>query len=148
MCARCQGLVASLTRLVHFGALPDDVRRKMQAVARVDAAAIRATRPGRMLKEIFGEIQQAYAAVGFADEWQLHHQGGPTGYEPREVTANPATGEMAAAGQVYAWNPSITGTKSEDSVLITPQGYEVLTATPGWPLIEADGVQRPAILEK
>ena len=148
MCARRQGLVASLTRLVHFGALPDDVRRKMQAVARVDAAAIRATRPGRMLKEIFGEIQQAYAAVGFADEWQLHHQGGPTGYEPREVTVNPATGETVAAGQVYAWNPSITGSKSEDSVLITPQGFEVLTATPGWPLIEVDGVQRPAILEK
>ena len=101
MCARQKGLVASLTRLVHFGALPDDVRRKMQAVARVDAAAMRATRPGRMLKEIFGEIQQAYAAVGFADEWQLHHQGGPTGYEPREVTANPATAK---------WLPRIRST--------------------------------------
>ncbi len=126
MCARRQGLVASLTRLVHFGALPEDVRRKAQAVARVDAAAIRATRPGRMLKEIFGEIQQAYAAVGFADEWQLHHQGGPTGYEPREVTVNSASAETVAADQVYAWNPSITGSKSEDSVLITPRGFEVL----------------------
>jgi antitoxin VapB len=64
------------------------------------------------------------------------------------MTANPGSNEVVAAGQVYAWNPSITGSKSEDSVLITPQGFEVLTATPGWPLIEVDGVQRPAILEK
>lgn len=147
LCARQKGLVASVTRLLHLGGLPDEVRLKMVATAQVDAAAIRATQPGRTLGEIFGHIQQAYAAVGFADEWHLHHQGGPAGYEPREMTANPASTEVAAVGQVYAWNPSITGTKSEDSVLVTEAGCEVLTTTPGWPVIEVNGVPRPAILE-
>ena len=54
-------------------------------------------------------------------------------------------------GQVYAWNPSITGCKSEDTVLVTDSGVEVLTATDGWPMIRATagGVEyeRPAILE-
>jgi Xaa-Pro dipeptidase len=53
-------------------------------------------------------------------------------------------------GQVFAWNPSITGTKSEDSILINEEGFEVLTSIPGWPMqeVEINGqtVERPAIL--
>ena len=54
-------------------------------------------------------------------------------------------------GQVYAWNPSITGAKSEDTILIGANGNEILTEIPDWPLlpIEIGGqiVNRPAILE-
>ena len=50
LCGRKHGLVTSITRLVHFGRLPDDVRRKMEAVASIDAAFIAATRPGRALE--------------------------------------------------------------------------------------------------
>ncbi|NIV21803.1 MAG: aminopeptidase P family protein, partial [Gammaproteobacteria bacterium] len=48
-------------------------------------------------------------------------------------------------------NPSITGVKSEDTILVTDSGIEVLTTTDGWPVIPATagGVvyERPAILE-
>jgi antitoxin VapB len=148
LCARQKGLVASITRLVHFGKLTPELQAKSRATAAVDAAAIRATQPGRTLAQVFAEIQSAYAAAGYPDEWHLHHQGGPAGYEPREATANPQSGVEVAAGQVYAWNPSITGTKSEDSVLITTQGAEVLTPTPSLPVIEIDGFPRPAIWER
>jgi len=37
LCGRQYGLVASVTRLVHFGPLPAEVRRKAEACARVDA---------------------------------------------------------------------------------------------------------------
>jgi Xaa-Pro aminopeptidase len=151
LCGRKYGLVASLTRLVYFGHLPDDVRRKMVAVASIDATFITATRPGRTLSEVFKRASEAYAKTGFANEWYLHHQGGPAGYEPREFVATPASPEPVTAGQVYAWNPSITGTKSEDTILIGPSGNEVLTAMPDWPMliVEADGqnIPRPAILE-
>lgn len=148
LCARQKGLVASITRLVHFGKLTAELQRKSLATAQVDAAAIRATQPGRTLGQVFAHIQSAYAAAGFPEEWHLHHQGGPAGYEPREATANPASGVEVAAGQVYAWNPSITGTKSEDSVLITPQGFEVLTPTPDLPVLDIEGFPRPAIVER
>ena len=49
LCGRKWGLVCSITRLVHFGALSDEVRRKMQATAQVDATFIAATRPGQTL---------------------------------------------------------------------------------------------------
>lgn len=151
LCGRRWGLVCSLTRLVHFGRIPEEVRRKAEAVARVDATLIAATRPGRTLGEIFRQGVQAYRETGFPDEWQLHHQGGLAGYEPRELVATPQSIEVVSAGQAYAWNPSITGTKSEDTILVGEQTNEVLTAIPGWPDIEVElesGVwKRPAILE-
>jgi len=151
LCGRQHGLVGSVTRLVHFGRLPEALRHKAEAVARVDAAMIAATRPGRSLGEVFGCAMEAYARQGYPDEWQDHHQGGPAGYEPREYLARPDSVERVLPGQVYAWNPSIKGTKSEDTILIGESGNEVLTHIPGWPAlaIEVDGnvLERPAILE-
>jgi Xaa-Pro aminopeptidase len=152
LCGRRWGLVCSLTRLLHFGKLPDEIGHKAGAVARVDASMIEATRPGRTLGQVIKCAQEAYAAVGYADEWRLHHQGGPAGYEPREYLATPDSRDAIIAGQVYAWNPSITGCKSEDSILVNEEGYEILTSIPGWPAIkvELDGqiIERPAILVK
>ncbi len=153
LCGRKWGLVCSITRLVHFGPLPDELRRKSEAVAQVDAAFITATRPGRTLGEIFERAQAAYAETGFGDEWRLHHQGGPAGYEPREYVATPGSTDLVSAGQVYAWNPSITGAKSEDTILVGEEGNEVLTTIPDWPTLsvsvagQPERILRPAILE-
>ncbi len=151
LCGRAHGLVCSLTRLVHFGPLPAELRRKAEAVAAIDAAFIAATRPGRTLGDVLARAVQAYANSGFADEWRLHHQGGPAAYEPRERIATPGDPYLVRAGQAYAWNPSITGVKSEDTILVGEESNEVITAIDGWPsvTVEADGApwQRPAILE-
>ena len=151
LCGRKWGLVCSITRLAHFGHLPDEVRRKTEATAQVDAAFVAATRPGQTLGQVFQRVQAAYAAVGFPDEWQLHHQGGPAGYEPREFIATPGSTDVVVVGQAYAWNPSITGTKSEDTILVGQASNEILTTIPDWPTLRVtvDGqtFQRPAILE-
>jgi Xaa-Pro aminopeptidase len=151
LCGRRWGLVCSVTRFVHFGHLPDDLCRKAEAVAQVDATFIAATRPGQMFSEIFRHATVAYAEAGFAGEWRLHHQGGPAGYEPREYLATPSSADVVSVGQVYAWNPSITGTKSEDTILVGEEGNEILTSIDGWPTLRVtvDDVAytRPAILE-
>ncbi len=151
LCGRKQGLVCSVTRLVHFGRLPAEIRRKADAVARIDATMIADTRPLKKLGEIFAHAVQEYARLGYQDEWKKHHQGGPAGYEPREFIATLQSGEQVIHGQVYAWNPSITGTKSEDTILIGENGNEILTSIQGWPTIavEVEGgtLERPAILE-
>jgi antitoxin VapB len=151
LCGRKWGLVCSITRLVHFGKLPDDVRRKAHACARVDATFIATTRPGESLDGIFQRAVAAYADVGFADEWQLHHQGGSAGYEPREFVATPGSNDVVSLGQAYAWNPSITGAKSEDTILVGADENEMLTTIRGWPMLQVrvDGkmIARPAILE-
>jgi Xaa-Pro aminopeptidase len=152
LCGRSHGLIASATRLVHFGALPAGLRERALACARVDAAVHAATRPGTTIGGIFTALQAAYAAEGFADEWRDHHQGGMAGYENREVFAVPGLDVPVHAGQTYAWNPSIAGVKSEDTILVRDEGYEVLTETGDWPQYQVElggrAVARPAILER
>jgi Xaa-Pro aminopeptidase len=151
LCGRKWGLVCSITRFVHFGRLPDELRRKMEAVARIDATFITATRPGCTLSEVFRCATDMYRDTGFADEWKLHHQGGLAGYEPREFVGTPTSSDLVEVGQVYAWNPSITGTKSEDTILIGPDGNEIMTEIPDWPMIPIEiagqTIHRPAILK-
>ncbi len=151
LCGRQHGLVCSITRLVHFGAIPDELKRKAQAVAEIDAAMIAATRPGTTLGQIFRLTQAKYAETGFENEWQLHHQGGPAAYLPREFVATPNGDFVVHAGQAYAWNPSITGTKSEDTILVGLEGNEIMSTIPDWPMIDVDIdgqiIARPATLE-
>jgi Xaa-Pro aminopeptidase len=136
-CAAFRGLVSCLTRFVAFAPPDGELAKKYQAIANIDAAVNLATRPGRTLAEIFADLQRAYADNGFADQWQLHHQGGSTGYNPRDAVANPTNPTRVVENQAFAWNPSIVGAKSEDTVMTTASGVEVLTAaSTGWPAIE------------
>ncbi len=151
LCGRAHGLVASVTRLVHFGPLSEELRRKQAACAQVDAVFISRTRPGARVAEIFQAAVEAYATAGFDAEWQQHHQGGAAGYQAREYLATPDSAEVVHVGQAFAWNPSIAGVKSEDTILVGAAGNEVLTETPGWPLLRVaageEVWERPAILE-
>lgn len=152
LCGRRWGLVCSLSRLVHFGKLSDDLRRKENAMAYVDAVMISATRPGNTLADVFQAAQNAYASQGLVGEWQNHHQGGSVGYEPREITATSTSIQPVQCGQVFAWNPSVTGAKSEDSIIVTERENEILTAMPEWPSLDVyignQLIKRPAILIK
>src|SRR5512141_39130 len=71
LCGRKWGLVCSITRLVYFGRLSAQLRRKAEAVARIDAAFIAATRPGQALGDIFRCAADVYRETGFPDEWRL-----------------------------------------------------------------------------
>jgi len=150
VCGRREGLIVSTTRLVHFGDLSPELRRRHDSVVRVDGAFIAHTRPGSEVREVFEKAVQAYRAEGFEDEWQLHHQGGGTGYEPRDFKGTLDCSEIVQEHQAYAWNPSITGTKSEDTILVGPEGFEVLSETADWPMVvvEVGGqtIARPDIL--
>ena len=139
-CGRKWGLVCSITRLIHFGPLSRDLQERILATAQVNAALISSTRPGCSLGDLFAREQQTYAQVGFPDEWQMHHQGGLTGYEPREFLAVPGSQEMILEGQAIAWNPSISGAKMEDTILVGADENEIITLTPSLPAITMDGI--------
>ena len=111
------GLVVSATRIVHFGPRSPELRCKHEAVARVDATLIAGTVPGANVGEIFRRAVDTYRLTGFAEEWKLHHQGGPTGYKGREFRATRDTDGLVVENQAFAWNPSITGTKTEDTII-------------------------------
>ena len=136
-CAEYRGLISCLTRFVSFGpAVADGLKQKLQTIAHVDAAINLSTRPGRLLGDLFRVLQKAYEDNGQADQWKQHHQGGPTGYANREAVATPDSTIVARPNQAFAWNPSIVGIKSEDTVLCTEGGIEVLTKhSEEWPTV-------------
>ena len=116
---RRRGLVCSISRLVHFGPLPDDLRRRIEATAQVNAAYIAHSRPGHSLSEVLDRGAESLCpplVSPTSGSWHL--QGGLTGYEPREVLATPASQEIITLGQVLAWNPTIAGAKVEDTILV------------------------------
>ncbi|MDP8937949.1 MAG: M24 family metallopeptidase [Actinomycetota bacterium] len=149
---RRHGLHASASRMVTFAPPDDDLVDRHRAVGRVDARLILESRPGRTLGQVMAAGMAQYAEEGFADEWRLHHQGGLTGYAGREVFATPESPDVLEADQVVAWNPSITRVKSEDTVLVTDGGPEVLTRTGRWPQDDVDlpsgVISRPALLQR
>jgi Xaa-Pro aminopeptidase len=140
MCGRKWGLVCSITRLIHFGPLPEDLQERILATAQVNATVNEATRPGKTLGELLAQEQQTYARLGYADEWQKHHQGGMTGYESREFLATPGSQEMVAEGQAFAWNPSVAGAKVEDTILVEAAENEIITLTPSLPATTINGI--------
>jgi antitoxin VapB len=146
LCARKWGLVVSITRFIHFGALPVVLAARFQAAANVNAALLDATRVGATSAALFGVARAAYAAEGFPGEEKLHHQGGPAGYGEREWLATPDGKETVVDNQAFAWNPSIRGGKTEDTVLVQNGKVECLTATPELPVIDgkANGATYPA----
>ena len=145
------GLHASLTRTVAFDA-PDWLPERHEAATRVETTALAATRDaatdGETAATVFGAIQDAYETVGHPEEWRRHQQGGATGYAAREWTATPDSPRQVHAPMAYAWNPTVEGARSEDTVLVTEDGFEVLTATGRWPTSTVDAVDRDVSLER
>jgi antitoxin VapB len=145
-------LVVAASRLAYLGKAPEQLQRKAQQVAYVDAAAILGSRAGRTLGQVLEAIQQAYAEIGVPDAWQHHHQGGLIAYQSREKLALPHSPLELVAGQACAWNPSLPGAKSEDTILITPNGYEIITPLPtDFPTVSitlgGQTIVRPGIVE-
>lgn len=146
LCARKWGLAISITRFVHFGALPAELAARFQSAANVNAALLDASRVGATSAQLFKVAQDAYSAEGFPGEERFHHQGGPTGYGEREWVATPNGTDVVVDNQAFAWNPSIRGGKAEDTVLLTNGKIEWLTSTPELPVLEgtANGKVYPA----
>jgi antitoxin VapB len=149
---RLGGLIATMTRAVHFGDVPEELRRNQEIAARVDTALITATYPGARVAEIFQAGLRAYTDAGIPEEWRRHHQGGATGYAAREYRATAHTTAIVQPLQAFAWNPTLPGAKSEDTILATDTGPEILTLTPDLPTLTVEypggTLERPDILAR
>jgi Xaa-Pro aminopeptidase len=160
------GLHASATRTVAFEDAPAWLENRHETATRVEATAIDATvraastragasaGGGGTAGDVFEAVVDAYDALGAAGEWRNHHQGGAAGYAGREWIASPGSDQPVESPMAYAYNPTVSGAKSEDTVLVTDDGAEVLTRTGEWPtrsaasrLPDSDfAVDRPAVL--
>ncbi|WP_408960330.1 M24 family metallopeptidase [Natrinema sp. 74] len=141
-----RGVNVAVTRTVDFDA-PAWLRERHDDASRVAATAVAATRDAATVDDgtvgdVFAEIQRAYAAVGWDDEWRRHHQGGAIGFESREWTATPSADTPVETPAPYAWNPTVQGAKAEDTVLVSSAGVDAVTDTGSWPTKTYEAVGR------
>jgi Xaa-Pro aminopeptidase len=133
LCAERQGLVVALSRIISTK--PDAIRALTRATTTVFSQLLAATRPGVTGGELYATAAHAYRSVGYEGQEQLHHQGGAIGYRSRDWIAHPTSCDVVFDRQAFAWNPSITGTKVEDTALLADGQIELITATGDWPAI-------------
>mgnify|MGYP006283022623 CR=1 FL=1 len=143
ICARRKGMIASVTRIVTF----EENIEGYEEILKVEAALFDATKVGASFSEPIAAAIKAYRENGFDEfEWQKHHQGGPTGFAPRDWPANQLSQQLIFENQPIAWNPTGNGWKAEDTILATAAGVEILSNDPDWPALDVAGRKRPAVL--
>ncbi len=138
-CAEREGQIVAASRLVAVGRIDDDFRTRTLATARVFGAQLAATMAGATGAQLFAAAAKAYADNGYPGEELLHHQGGVIACRSREWVAHPASDAIVEPPQAFAWNPTVTGTKVEETVLLGEDDrLEVVTTSPDWPSVEVD----------
>ena len=150
--SRKWGLITTITRLLSFGEASEKLRKQYKDNVFIECSMIAMTRPGEVTGNIFRRTKALYDELGYKDEWKLHHQGGAMGYDIRDSICTDDSTETVQEDQCFCWNPSISGTKSEDGFIAHKQGFSFITKPILFPTlkIEAEGVDfiSPARLER
>ncbi len=147
ICAKRKGLIASVTRIVSFEPWSDVYEGQYQGLLNVEAAMLDATLVGSPFSAPVNGASTSYGQNGFDEtEWHRHHQGGPTGYLPRDWPATPSSARLISFNQPIAWNPTGKGWKAEDTWLTTQEGPRLLSVDPNWPTRTVAGRARPEVL--
>ncbi len=136
--ARRWGLHANVTRLVHFGEPPNQIRKAMDGVIYIGATVAGMIKPGLPFSDILQEEKRLYQEVGFPEEWHNHFQGGITGYTLADPTRCLDPSAVTVNRQAYDYFITITGAKFEELTILTDTGVEVASLGEGWPTRSVD----------
>ncbi len=150
--ARKGGLTATITRTVSLGEPPNDLLKRQQTVERLFASCLNNLQAGSTLQELYSAAISFFQELKLANEWRTAPLGAATGYQDREYVITPSGIERVLENQPFVFFPSLEGVRVEDTVLATPAGAEILTATGHWPVREIEMAgkkfQVPEILVK
>jgi Xaa-Pro dipeptidase len=148
--ARYKGLITTVTRLLHFGRPDAKLLKQFEDNNKIECRMIEATRPGVAASVPFEVGLKAYKELGYEKEWKLHNQGGAMGYGARDIRVTQETQDVIEENQAFCWNPSVSGTKTEDGFIATKKGPVMITKPVIYPKIEykINGVQliKPGLL--
>jgi Xaa-Pro aminopeptidase len=149
--ARYKGLITKITRMVYFGKAPDELKEQYRKTVEIENRIAAMTKPGLDDIETLEMSKKLYAEAGYPEMWKVHHQGGPQSYTNGFYLINPGKHETVQLHQIYGYNPSITGTKTEDAIVVTEEGPLFVTYPVYFPKLTSviDGKEyvRAGILE-
>ncbi len=147
---RYKGLITKLTRFIHFGDIDENLLKQYNQTLEIENRMIKATTIGADNLDAFEVAKNSYEEFGYKDMWKVHHQGGPQGYTNGYYLITPNKHETVVENQCYCYNPSITGTKTEDAFIVTKDGPIMITEPKLFPKIKATignkEIVRPGIM--
>lgn len=130
--ARVDGYHSDTTRTIVTGKVPRRAREIYRIVADAQRAALTAIRPGARAQDVDRAARDVIAGAGYGGCFG-HGTGHGVGLEVHESpTISPKSGETIAPGMVFTVEPGIYvkdfgGVRIEDMILVTAEGYEILT---------------------
>ncbi len=153
-CSFRKGPIVSMTRSVSYNnSLELKEQHKINSI--IEAQTFDYIKKGIFTKDIFFKIQEFYKSNGYETEMSFHHQGGIIGYKTREEIVTPSSNIKIKNNMAFCFNPTITGTKSEDTFFIEKIGKKWVSwneEKTQWPIlkfnINGNMITRPDILIK
>ncbi|HKM07779.1 MAG TPA: M24 family metallopeptidase [Sphaerochaeta sp.] len=146
------GLTVCLSRYVNFVPVTDELLRQYRLNQEIDCTLMVNSVPGRPYTDPLKASQALYEKHGLANEFLKHHQGGPIGYANRDYRVTFDLSGTIVENQAFCWNPSITGTKSEDTIVVKKHSFEFMTRPILFPknevIVDGKTFIRPDILQK
>jgi Xaa-Pro aminopeptidase len=130
-----KGYCADMTRTVALGYATDEMKKVYDTVLQAQLAGIAVTKAGVTGKTVDGAARKVIADAGYGDYFG-HGYGHSLGLEIHEnPNCNPAGETVMEANMVCSAEPGIYlpgkfGVRIEDVVVFTPDGCEILTASP------------------
>ncbi len=141
--ARVEGYCSDMTRTVRAGegpggagvALTGELRRMVSVVQASQDAGLSAVRAGVPAAEVDRACREVVGAAGWAERF-VHGTGHGVGLEVHEAPSLGASSEdILSPGQVVTvepgvYIPGLGGARTEDTVVVTEDGCELLTLAP------------------
>ncbi len=149
---RREGLHVAVTRTVCFGEIPDELQTAYRIAVMTQATGMFFSQAGWAMSETWKRVTRIYEKFGHSDEWEFAEQADVIGYQPSEVRLTPNSDFTLQPGMAMFWHPSVGPVTVGDTMLIGPNGLEVLTPTEQWPMtkvhVKGTAILRPDILQR
>ena len=143
-------MITKITRFVCFGEPTKEYYKQYEDTVEIENRMIEATKIGIDNLVPYQVGLDAYEELGYHEMWKNHHQGGPQGYTNGYYLVTPDMHEIVQPNQCYCYNPSITGTKTEDAFIVTEDGPLMITKPISFPklisTINGVDIERPGFL--